>query len=215
MGDEVSRDFKMSYADLFEVCDKIHSCITRDAEKMGVYGVSQLTIDAFKTKINEFLKFPTDAIMTSDMMIATQNRNELAKNLRIMARTFGVRAKIAFADDKNKYEKFILNDLSRASDDDLLVFCEIIALEAENYLADLSPIGLTQEMIDDFVDKTNEFRLAMIAQVDAVNLRNDSAILRMKKANELYRLLINYSNFGKNIWYEVNEALYNDYIIYD
>ena len=48
----------------------------------------------------------------------------------------------------------------------------------------------------EFVDKTNEFRLAIIAQNDAVILRNDSAVLRMKKANELYRLLVNYSNLN-------------------
>jgi len=215
MSDDVNREFAMSYADLIEVCDNFHSCITRDAAEMSVYGVTPLATAAFKTKINEFLAFPTDAILTYDMMSATQHRNTLANNLRIMARTFGVRAKIAFADNTGRYERFVLEDLSRATDGNLLVFCEMVAHEAAKYLVEFEPLGMSQQTIDDFVTATNEFRLAMIAQDDAVMLRDETANLRMKKANELYKLLVNYSNMGKNIWYEVNEALYNDYIIYD
>ena len=215
MSDDVSREFAMSYADLIEVCDNFHSCITRDAAEMSVYGVTPLATAAFKTKINEFLAFPTDAILTYDMMSATQHRNTLANNLRIMARTFGVRAKIAFADNTGRYERFVLDDLSHATDGNLLVFCEMVAHEAAKYLVEFEPLGMSQQTIDDFVTATNEFRLAMIAQDDAVMLRDETANLRMKKANELYKLLVNYSNMGKNIWYEVNEALYNDYIIYD
>ncbi len=215
MSVNLSRDFRKSYGELLKVCYNVHNSMARDIASMAVYGVTLKEATAFKTKIDEFHAFPTDAGLVNEMMIATQNRNTLANNLRIMIRTFGIRAKFAFPNNKGKMYPFLLSDLSRASDSELLFFCEKVSVKSVEYLVNLAPIGLTQEMIDELIDITNEFRLAIIAQNNAVKLRNDSAFLRLKKANELYRLLVNYSNIGKNIWYEVNEVLYNDYIIYD
>ena len=215
MADDLGKDFKMSYADLIVVCDNVHSSITRDAAVMAGYGITPLMTSAFKVKIDEFLSYPSDTTLMTDLMSATHNKNVLANNLRIMARTFGTRAKLAFANDDGKYEKFVLKDLSHATDGNLLLFCERICLEATKFLPEFAVTGLTQDMIDDLMNKRNELRTAMIVQEDAVKLRDETANIRVKKANELYRELNKYTTIGKTIWYEVNEALYNDYVIYD
>jgi hypothetical protein len=214
MADEIKRDFALPYADLIGICDNIHSCMVRDAAELLEYGITNLMTVAFKTKTDEFLAFPTDSGLASDVTIAVDNKNTIASELKIMVRSFGTRAKLAFGDNKGKNDKFVLKDLSHATDRNLLVFCEMVGIEAATYLTEMATAGLTQSMIDDLVDKTNDFRNAMITQSDAVALRDDSSNARTKKANELYGLLTRYSDVGKAIWYETNEALYNDYLIY-
>ena len=54
----------------------------------------------------------------------------------------------------------------------------------------------------------------MFAQGQAIANRDNAAKERVEKANELYALLTRYCEIGKSIWYETNEAKYNDYIIY-
>ncbi len=215
MADDLKRDFAMTYGELLQICDNVHSSMTRDIVSMGIFGVTPIKATAFKTQIDEFLAFPDDSSLVNEMMIATQNRNELANNLKILVRTFGVRAKIAFPNNQGKMDSFLLSDLSHASDSDLLFFCEKVAVKSVEYLTELAPLGLTQELIDELIAKTDEFRTARIAQEDSVQKRDESAHLRIEKANELYRSLINYTEIGKSVWYEVNEALYNDYVIYD
>ncbi len=215
MADYAVREFTMSFADLIGLCDSVHSSITRDAAEMTGYGVTPVLTSDFKTKIDEFLSYPTDASFLTDAVSATESKNALANDLRILVRSIGTRAKIVFGSNNGKYDKFVLKDLSRANDNNLLVFCERVSIEAAKFLPELTSAGLTQSMIDDLIDKANNFRTAVISQDDAVKLRDENSNLRIKKANELYRLLNKYSTIGKNIWYEVNEALYNDYVIYD
>jgi hypothetical protein len=214
MADEIRKDFAMTYADLIGVCDSVHSSMVRDASEMTAYGITALTLSSFKTKIDEFLAFPTDSNLASDIISATQNKNNIASDLMIMLRSFGTRAKLVFSTDNGKMDKFILKDLSHATDNNLLVFAEMVGLNSEKFKTELAAAGLTQQMIDDLNDLTDTFRLALNAKDDAVKARDEGANSRFKKANELYGLLSKYCEVGKTIWYETNEAKYNDYIIY-
>jgi hypothetical protein len=214
MADTVNRNFAMSYADLIGICTTIHNCMVRDNTEFTGYGVTPLITTAFHTKIDDFLNLPTDSDLSSDVVIATQEKSTVNNDLKIMLRSFATRAKIAFGDNSGKYDKFTIRDLSRLNDNDLIVFAEKVARNAVEYLADLAAAGVTQALIDDLDDKITEFKAAKDAQDDAIMNRDAASNNRIKKANELYGLLINYSDVGKTVWYETNEAYYNDFVIY-
>ena len=214
MADVAIRDFAMSFADLITTCNTIHVFMERDATEFTGYGVLAIEITAFETKINEFEELPTDTELEADVVNATSAKNQIAEELRIMLRTYEVRAKLAFGSDTGTYKKFHIKDLSRQSDNDLLVFGRMVKRSAEEYLVQLTPFGLTQPMIDDLEAKNQDFEDSIDTQKSAIATRDDATNNRVKKANEIYALLIKYCDIGKSIWYEVNEAKYNDYIIY-
>ena len=214
MADAVNRDFAMSFADLIGICNNIHNCILRDAAEFLTYAVNPAAITAFEAKINAFQALPTDTELASDMINATQSKNTIANDLRIMLRTFTTRAKLAFGENTGTYNRFYIKDISHLNDNDLLVFSQMVSRAAVELHTELALVGLTQAMIDDLDDKNLAFEDAIEAQGIAINDRDDASNDRIKKANELYGLLTRYCEIGKTIWYETNEARYNDYLIY-
>jgi hypothetical protein len=99
-------------------------------------------------------------------------------------------------------------------DKTLLVTSRNIATKAQEYLSELSESGLTQAMVDDLTSKNQEFENAIVAKKDKVAERDVATANRIRKGNEIYDLMVKYCEFGKDIWYTVDEARYNDYIIY-
>jgi hypothetical protein len=214
MADVVSRDFAMSYADLIGICNNISNCIDRDAAEFLTYGVNSAAVTAFDSKISAFQALPTDIELASNMINATQTKNTIASELKVMLKPFTTRAKLVYGENSGTYNRFYLKDISHSNDNDLLVFSQMVSRAAVELLTELATVGLTQDMIDDLDDKNLAFADAIEAQGIAVNSRDDASNNRIKKANELYGLLSRYCEIGKTIWYETNEARYNDYVLY-
>ena len=214
MADSVNRIFSMSYADLIRYCDNVHGFMVRDAVPFALYGITALLTSSYKSKIDDFLVLPQDVALEAAEINATQAKNTLANELRIILRSFATRAKLALGETDGNYKRFYLKELSRLPDPNLLVFSGGVVEAATDLLTEMASSGMTQAMIDDLTDKNEDFRLAMSAQSAAIAARDNAARNRVNKANELYTLLIRYSDIGKEIWYETNEAYYNDYLIY-
>ena len=85
---------------------------------------------------------------------------------------------------------------------------------AGDYLSDLSAQGLTQAMIDslDAEAQSMEDEMNNIAEREAI--RDIKTQERVDKGNELYDFVASYCEIGKIIWQDVDEAKYNDYVIY-
>ena len=214
MADIAIRDFAMSYADLIGLCNTIQNCMLRDEDEFEGYGVSSSLISDFEDSINDFTNLPTDSELSSNVVIATEEKYSAAQNLRIMLRSFTTRAKITFGENSGKYSKFTVKELSKISDNDLMAFGEKVIRSSEEYLSDLSSAGVTTDLIDELRNLLSIFKEKKENQENEVMNRDDATNNRTKKANELYNLLSKYCDIGKTIWYEVNEAKYNDYIIY-
>ncbi|MCX6153292.1 MAG: hypothetical protein NT007_03945 [Candidatus Kapabacteria bacterium] len=85
---------------------------------------------------------------------------------------------------------------------------------AREYLTDLTSVGLTDAMIDDLEDTAQLMEDSMNEIATAQETRDIKAVERIEKGNELYALVSRYCEIGKYIWEDVNEAKYNDYVIY-
>lgn len=86
---------------------------------------------------------------------------------------------------------------------------------AEKYLTELSEEGLTSDKINTLITQRDALDLAIDAQAQGISDRDVAAEGRVEALNILYQLLTKYAGIGQDIFYETNEAKYNDYIIYD
>ncbi len=57
--------------------------------------------------------------------------------------------------------------------------------------------------------------MAIDAQAKGISDRDVATEDRIEVLNTLYRILIKYAGIGQDIFYETDEAKYNDYVIYD
>lgn len=186
----------------------------RDATEFASFGVTSTMTTAFKTKIDAFQALPTDVEYESPLISATSAKNNYATELRIILRGIDHRANMAFSDDPGRLRMFHANNLSRTSDSELLVFSRVVKRACDTYHTELLPFGLTSTMITDLNTLNNDFEIALETQRIAVAARDVATNDRAKKATELYDLMMKYCDTGKVIWYEINEAKYNDYVLF-
>jgi hypothetical protein len=90
----------------------------------------------------------------------------------------------------------------------------LVVLTATNYLVDLTPVGLTQVIIDDLEDLAQQFEDNLNSVSEAVAVREIKTKERIAKGNELYAMAVHNCEIGKIIWDDVDLAKYNDYVIY-
>ena len=215
MADMTKRIFPMSYAELIGLCNKIHDFQVRDSVQFESFGILPAAASEFQTKISEFANLPQDLEFEADLVNATMAKSSIANDIRVLLRALYTRAKLALGRHHGDIRRFHSKDLSLMNDNDLSMFAGVAVKAAEEFFDILSPFGLTQEMIDDLSAKNTAFATTVSDQIKAIADRDNATNVRVKKGNELYRLLIKYSQVGKNMWYEVNEAYYNDYVVSD
>ncbi len=145
---------------------------------------------------------------------ATATKNTIAAELKTILRGITERARIAFGIGSSKYSLFHTKDLSKLPDSELLLFSRVVKRSADTYHTELLPVGLTAAMITALDAKNTDFEIAVNSQRTAIAMRDAATNNRSEKALELYNLMTSYCETGKVIWYETNEACYNDYVIF-
>ncbi len=214
MANDASKTIHMSYAELIATCDFISSFMTRDLAEFISYGIDAAVINNFKSKHREFIDFPSDIMFESVKLDATDTKNKLADELKTLLRSIIERARLAFGTDNSKFSLFYIKELWKLSDSELYFSGRLLKLSAETYAAELLGFGLTPEMIDLLETKTVQFGEAIFSIRKSIVSRDEATKLRAEKALELYGMLMSYCETGKVIWSGVNEAYYNDYIIF-
>ena len=86
---------------------------------------------------------------------------------------------------------------------------------ATKYLSELSDEGLTAAKITTLTSERATLDVAIDAQAKGISDRDLATEDRIEALNKLYQLLTKYAGIGQDIFYETDEAKYNDYLIYD
>ena len=204
----------MSYAELIVTCTSINTFMTRDSTEFATFGTDSADIIAFLTKITDFEALPTDTELASIMITSTAAKNTLATDLRTLLRGVSERARLAFGINDGRYILFHSGDLSKMPDSDLLTFSRMVKRSADIHHTELLTFGLTALMITALDTKSDDFEAAINAQLSAIASRDIATNNRSAKALELYNMMISYCETGKVIWNGVNDAKYNDYVIF-
>jgi len=214
MADSIFAQIHLSYAELITVCDAVHAFMVRDTTEFTGYAVDTADITAFQTKITTFEDLPTDNEVAAVMIDATNTKNTLAADLRVMLRSFTERARLTFGIGTAKYELFHTKDMTKLTDSELLLFARAVKRSATLHATDLAAGGLTTAMITALDAKIDAFEAAYIDQREAIAARDAATTDRAAKALELYGLLTTHCETGRVIWNGVNQAYYNDYVIF-
>ena len=82
-------------------------------------------------------------------------------------------------------------------------------------LNDLASEGLQQSHLDTITQLNNEFDALLIEQKLKIGERDILQEDRVEDGNEIYSLLIKYTQTGQDIWETSDVAKYNDYVVYN
>lgn len=213
--DPIKRDYTMSDPDLCMFTSNLVITMTRDQAQFTTRGVTAAMVTALKTLGDAFEVFPPDAYYLNDVMMATETKNATRESLVLKLRAIIGYAKIKWGTSALQVKRFDAGEMTTEADKKFLTTCRLGVKVANEFLADLTPIGLTAAMITDLTTTANTFETNLNSISSAQANRDMKTQERITKGNELYSFVSRYCEIGKIIWEDVDPAKYNDYVIYD
>lgn len=211
---ELKKEFDMSFDELMFKVGDIVTSMNRDVTEFTARGITSTDITAFETQGNDFEAFPPDFYYQADISIEVEAKNIARSECSTLIRKVSGYVQQEWGLKSPQYKKMGIKEFSKKSDRAFITIARTVALCAEDWLSTLSSIGLTQGLIDELKAKaqTMEDRIHGIAE--KTEIRDLKTRERLEKANDLYAVMRQYCDVGKLIWEDVNEAKYNDYVIY-
>ena len=211
----VTRNYKLTDALLKQKADEMAVLLERDVIEFTERGYDSDAKDAFASAIQIVDDQSSDETLESSKMISTSGKNVARSVLEKSMRTIFNMAANKFGTKSAQYRAFGEADISNQSDAEIVRTCKVMETAARANLVELTSEGLTQEKID----KLNSNRITLDDSIDAVakgvSDRDIATENRVEALNALYALVMKYAGTGQDIFYEENEAKYNDYVIYD
>ena len=211
----VTRNYKLTDALLKQKADEMAVLLERDVIEFTERGYDSDAKDAFASAIQIVDDQSSDETLESSKMISTSGKNVARSVLEKSMRTIFNMAANKFGTKSAQYRAFGDAEISRQSDAEIVRTCKVMETAARANLVELTSEGLSQEKID----KLNSNRITLDDSIDAVakgvSDRDIATENRVEALNALYALVMKYAGTGQDIFYEENEAKYNDYVIYD
>ncbi len=211
---ELKKNFSMSFADLMMLASKLVFNMNRDSGEFASRGVDAAAITAFEALGNAFEVFPPDEVYVGELKDATNAKNLLRDSIMNEIQLISGFFDQKWGMNSGKYTSLRVKGIHNSSDANFLLTARTVVAQATANLAALTAEGLTQAAIDSLTANAQLFEDALIDVVDKKEVRDTKANERTEKGNELYSFAANYSKLGKLIWENVDEAKYNDYVIY-
>ena len=195
--EEVRRDYNMTDNELTMFVSNLIQSMNRDSAEFIDYGVDAADISDFEALGNDMEVFPPDTYYHAEISIATETKENTREQLEIETRRIANRAIAKWGENSGHYKKFGVKGLSSMKDMTLLGTSRLVAITAEDYLAELADEGLTQQIIDDYVNIAQQFENDMNAINEAVDVRDSKTRERIILGNNLYSFVKKYCRFGK------------------
>jgi len=211
----VTRNYNFPDAVLKQKADAFVYLMERDQEEFVERGLDSDAKDAFANAIHIVSKQSSDETLEASKMIFTENKNAARSTLEKSMRTIFNMADNKFGVKSAQYRAFGKANISKQSDAEIVRTCKVMLLAARENLAELASEGLTQNKIDLLSNQRIALDDAIDKVAKGVYIRDVATENRVEKLNALYALVIKYAGIGQDIFYEINEAKYNDYVIYN
>lgn len=211
----ITRIFKFADAVLKQKADEFINLLDRDVAEFTERGYNAAAKTNFVNKRNLVGTFPSDEKLEAKKMMLTEAKDAARNSLEKTMRTIFNMAANLYGATSAQYRAFGPADLSRQPDAELARTYKIMVGAASENLAAMSAEGLTQPMIDSLSAQGAAFDETIDEIAKGITDRDIATEGRIESLNELYALVMKYAGIGQDIFYEVNEAKYNDYVIYD
>ncbi|MFX0137554.1 MAG: hypothetical protein ACFFDN_28205 [Candidatus Hodarchaeota archaeon] len=210
----VERDYNMPDSELMFLAGDLVTFMTRDSAEFALRGVDAAAITAFETLGNEFEVFPPDEYYSAQVTAEVEAKNTARDNSYDWIQKISGFFEQQWGLNSWQYNQLGIKRLFHASDDKFKSTCRNVVAVANDQLSNLTAIGLTQADIDALDAEAQTMEDKGHATKEKVALRDSKTQERTEKGNELFSYCKKYATIGKLIWENVDEAKYNDYIIY-
>ncbi len=207
--------FRMAFSKLEQLGDKAVLLITRDLVPLTTFGITAATQAAIEAATLELKNFPTDEELKADVGHAVELRNQSAEASKVMIREIIARVINKFGDQSSEYRSFGTKGMDDMTLEDLNRCGRRVVRQSTHFLVELGPLGLTQQIIDDLDDMVTDLDDKIDKKVDADMKRNGATSKRVGLGNTLYDIITRVFETGKVYWVSRNEAMFNDYVIYN
>lgn len=204
----------MSYGNLIQLVDSSISLGLRDIAELSKFGIDNEFIDTLKEKNLAFKNFPTDEEFKGLSIKKTAKKDELRTAVHKGISDIMIRVKNKYGMPSPDYNRFGTSGLYDESDSDFVRSSRRVTRLATEYLDELYNKGLRQAEIDELNEKINLFDNSIDIKDQSVKDRDTATQKRAAFANELYKLVNELCDYGKQVFYDSDEAKYNDYVIY-
>jgi len=188
--------------------------MTRDESEFINRGVTVLNRQAMETLGNAFEVLPSDETYLSDVMTEVAAKDALRESCTFQIQLISGFFEQQWGLSSTEYKKLRVTDLTTQSDEKFLRTCRLVHDAGTDYLADLTPIGLTQAILDTFTADAQSLEDKLNSIITKADTRQEKTKERIEKGNELYGYVAKYCKIGQLIWENVDPVKVEDYIIY-
>ena len=207
--------FRFGYPALTGLGDRAAILFTRDGAILILYGIDAIFAGKVATKTAAMRAFPTDFEFNGAIIDVTKIKNNCADDIKVAIRAIMTRVVSVFPVDSGKWHRFGTKGLNEMVDLELSFCADTVVRMGTLYFDDIEAKGLTMDMLDALTDLNTSFIEKLKAVTDAQSARLCGTRDRATLGNELYALIVEMFNAGKNYWFSRNEAKYKDYVIYN
>lgn len=204
----------MSYGDLSQLADAGVNTAMRDISDLSLFGVDIAFVDNIRQKNAVFKDFATDEEYSGIVSKRTQEKNDLRNVVTKGISNIMIRVKNKYGVNSPDYKRFSTGTMHKDTDSDLVRMARRVTRLANEYLSDLYEKGLRQPEIDSLNEQIDLFDKSIETKDQAVKERDTATQQRALLANEIYALVSELFDYGKQRYIDTNEAKYNDYVIY-
>ncbi|KEY18721.1 hypothetical protein SAMN05421765_2817 [Kaistella antarctica] len=211
----VTRTFKFVDAVLKQKADEFINLLDRDSVEFAERGYDAAAKTSFENARDAVAGFPSDETLEAQKIQLTAAKDAARSVLEKTMRTIFNMASNHFGAQSAQYRAFGPADIARQPDAELARTYKIMVPAATANLAAMAAEGLSQTIIDTLTTQG----IALDDRIDAVakgiSDRDVATEGRIETLNTLYSYVTKYAGIGQDIFYEINEAKYNDYVLYD
>ena len=209
------RLYKLTDAVLKQKADEFVTLLDRDQVEFAERGYDAAAKTAFTEAVEVINTISSDETLEAEKMMLTEKKLAARSTLEKSMRTVFNMAANKFEKEPAKYRSFGDAEISRKPDAELVRLYKVMVTAANENLSDLASEGLTQNKIDNITTQGIALDVAIDGLAKGISDRDMATENRIENLNYLYSLVSKYAGIGQDIFYEVNEAKYNDYVIYD
>ena len=210
----MATNFNFSMGTLTQRADRIIDLLERDTEQFSPLSYDETFCTNFTTRLTTFRQMPSDNYWLGQQTLKTDAKNKANDQVKNSLATLRFRCKYALGEQSPEYKALRFNRLKDIKPADLISLANHICTTCREMPDKLASRGITENTFVEIESDVTVLDDAIDEQEEMMSTREAKTIEREKAANEIYMLISEVCEAGKDIWNNVNQAYYNDYVIY-
>ena len=212
--ESIQRKYNLSDAELCLFTSNLCDILNRDLDDLSVFGLTSQKIEDLRELGNEFEIFPSDEVLMAYITGASEAKNAKLAQLKEGIRNMVTRCQLKWGANSWQEKSLSVSGFNNFTDANIFTASRRVAVQMSEFLPELEDNGLTQDMIDDLRNLSEEFENSLNFLNSKITIRDMKTDERIAKGNEIYALVTTYCEIGKRVYAMSDHAKYNDYLIY-